>query len=146
MVSTTPSGSKRTSSTRRAASSERRRAAAQPTSSSARIAPAARVRGDRREHRAQRLQFERGFLRLGDPELAAQAAHDGPHDVVLGGADLARGAVEHGDRGQLARDRRRPAAAAGQIRDIQGHGFGLSRLAAAPDARRCENAKRMRLN
>jgi hypothetical protein len=98
-----PFGSKRTSSTRRAASSERRRAAAQPTSSSARSrrprgSAAIGARTARSGSRSSAV-----FCGWATPELAAQAAHDGPHDVVLGATrscSIAAAGVggEHGER------------------------------------------------
>jgi hypothetical protein len=97
-------------------SSLKRRAAAQPTSSARSRRPSGSAAIGARTVRSgssSSAVFCGWATRVGDA-----GAHDGSHDVVLGGAGLAPSPVEHGDRRQLARDRRRPAAAAAQIRDV----------------------------
>jgi len=67
------------------------------------------------------MQVEHGLAAVRDFGLPTQRIEKATKAERLAwarGAGLARGAVEHGDRGELARDRRRPAAAASQIRDV----------------------------
>jgi hypothetical protein len=116
-----PSSSKPRSPTSSVTSSLRRRAAAQPTSRSARSRSPRRFRRDGQDHAAERVDLNRGLLRLRQAELAAGAAHDG----ALRRFDTPTGAI-------FCSRSRRSAARSRTAKSLL-HGTSLLRLASGSE-------------